>query len=1152
MYQKNTSKLAYAQGQGTVSTNGIILDIKDPTVNDTQYSIGQFWLNQPGLRLFYLVSQSNAQSPTNPAGYLQSTWEIISVGNVLATLSDTGNTVVDASLSTANPPDNIQLVGGTGISVVSNPALNLITISNTSPGSGTVTNVSGTAGQINVINNTTTPIVSIDPTYIGQTSITTLGTITAGTWNGTIISPAFGGTGVNNGAKTITLGGNLTTSGAFNSTFTMTGPTTVTFPTSGTLSTSTGTVTSVSGTANQVFVNPASPNPVISLIGPYTPSMYTTNGVLYGNGILSIGATAQGAANTVLLGNGGVPTFGTVPNAALTNSSITLSNGNNITVTGSPVSLGGTASFNLTGTTNNAVQIGNAAGSLTSLPVVNNGVLITSATGVPSLLPDGTNGQVLTATTGSPPTWGSIASTGAITTINSISPTGGGNFLLTGLTNSITVTPQTNGDQFSISATYPGQTSIITLGTVTTGVWNGTTIAVANGGTGQTTLTTNGILYGNAGSALGITAAGTTGTILTGNTGSAPTFQALSGLAATSITGTANQISASASTGAVTLSTPVTFIAPGSVASTTSLTAGNGFTVTTGTSNINGNALFKGPTPWADVVAYGADPTGVASSVAAFNAAIASLPLGGIVWVPIGTYKIDSAVTVSTAHIRFCGASRTDSILNNTGVTTNTINLNTFYGGCENLTFTAPANTNTAGFAIGMTTSSSFCYVWRCDFTNMYQGVNLLGNLAYIDDCGFRTASTAATGGCCVLLNSGASNNWIRKMTTTNAAAITGFSGISILNVGALLVSDCQLIGVTTAMSIAPSGANTTPSIEVVNTFFDTSTIGLSVAGTGTPARCKFTNCWFSNQTTAGIVFNNANMTGFTFDNCDIYGNGIGISALAATDWCIMNSRIAGNTTAGIQTTAAAAHSFMILGNTIGPTGVFGANGNGVNIQSGTYASYKIRDNIGLQGNTTAGITDSGVVANQNQKDVSNNLGATVKGLISANTSATGALNTTETIVVGGKAQNGATAVIPANSLQIGNVLRFTMHGTCTSSIANTSTFTLRMGTAGTGTTDASVATAVTSIAAVTGTAVGFTAILDFTVLTIGSTGTISGSMLLLNTGITGISANNTQSIPLTVTATLNTTTANYIEVTYKSAATTTTSTFQGGFIEVL
>lgn len=43
-----------------------------------------------------------------------------------------------------------------------------------------------------------------------------------------------------------------------------------------------------------------------------------------------------------------------------------------------------------------------------------------------------------------------------------------------------------NSDSVDIASTYAGQTSITTLGTVTTGTWNGTTIAVANGGTGAT------------------------------------------------------------------------------------------------------------------------------------------------------------------------------------------------------------------------------------------------------------------------------------------------------------------------------------------------------------------------------------------------------------------------------------------------------------------------------------------------------------------------------------------------------------------------------------------------------------------------------------------------------------------------------------------
>lgn len=52
--------------------------------------------------------------------------------------------------------------------------------------------------------------------------------------------PSTGGTGVNNGSFTVTLGGNLVFTGAFNSTFTFTGTTAVTFPTSGTLATLAG------------------------------------------------------------------------------------------------------------------------------------------------------------------------------------------------------------------------------------------------------------------------------------------------------------------------------------------------------------------------------------------------------------------------------------------------------------------------------------------------------------------------------------------------------------------------------------------------------------------------------------------------------------------------------------------------------------------------------------------------------------------------------------------------------------------------------------------------------------------------------------------------------------------------------------------------
>jgi hypothetical protein len=77
-------------------------------------------------------------------------------------------------------------------------------------------------------------------TWTGSTSITTLGTIGSGTWNGSIVAGQYGGTGVNNSGKTITLGGNLVTSGAFATTLTVTAATNVTLPTTGTLATLAG------------------------------------------------------------------------------------------------------------------------------------------------------------------------------------------------------------------------------------------------------------------------------------------------------------------------------------------------------------------------------------------------------------------------------------------------------------------------------------------------------------------------------------------------------------------------------------------------------------------------------------------------------------------------------------------------------------------------------------------------------------------------------------------------------------------------------------------------------------------------------------------------------------------------------------------------
>jgi hypothetical protein len=73
---------------------------------------------------------------------------------------------------------------------------------------------------------------------------------------------------------------------------------------------STGNVLSVTGTANQILASPTTGNVVLSLIGPYSASSYTAHTVLLGEGSTAIGTTSVGTDGQVLTGNTAAdPTF---------------------------------------------------------------------------------------------------------------------------------------------------------------------------------------------------------------------------------------------------------------------------------------------------------------------------------------------------------------------------------------------------------------------------------------------------------------------------------------------------------------------------------------------------------------------------------------------------------------------------------------------------------------------------------------------------------------------------------------------------------------------------------------------------------------------------------------------------------------------------
>ena len=91
-----------------------------------------------------------------------------------------------------------------------------------------------------------------------------------------------------------------------------------------------------------------------------------------------------------------------------------------------------------------------------------------------------TNGTINVGATGL--TWALFSVAGTILAGDGLTKTGN-TLNVVGTSDRITV----NADSVDIASTYVGQSSITTLGTITTGVWNGTDVAVTAGGTGAST-----------------------------------------------------------------------------------------------------------------------------------------------------------------------------------------------------------------------------------------------------------------------------------------------------------------------------------------------------------------------------------------------------------------------------------------------------------------------------------------------------------------------------------------------------------------------------------------------------------------------------------------------------------------------------------------
>jgi len=276
------------------------------------------------------------------------------------------------------------------------------------------------------------------------------------------------------------------------------------------ISSGTPPVNSVSGTLNEIIASPTTGNVVVSISpNPVLPGDESVN--------LPVGTTAQrgGAAGSIRF-NSQIPQF-----------EVTLDGTNWVALaTGG----GGGSVTSVTGTTNEIVAsptTGNVIVSIASNPVLPGTAEV--------VLPTGTTGQ-----RGS--TAGGLRMNSQLSEIEltndgvnwyPISTSNNTVSSVVGTANRITVTG-TSTAQVDIASNYAGQNSINTVGVVSSGTWNASTITVPYGGTSGTSFTANAPICGGTSSTSVFQSAdsgiGNSGYVLTSRgSGTVPNWQAVPG-----------------------------------------------------------------------------------------------------------------------------------------------------------------------------------------------------------------------------------------------------------------------------------------------------------------------------------------------------------------------------------------------------------------------------------------------------------------------------------------------------------------------------------------------------------------------------------------------------------------------------------------------
>jgi hypothetical protein len=249
---------------------------------------------------------------------------------------------------------------------------------------------------------------------------------------------------------------------------------------------------------------------------------------------ISTGAVASATTKTINIGTGGAA-------GSTTNINLGSSNGGTVTVNKDLV-VSGDLTVNGTTTTINSTTIS-----------VDDKNIELGSVGTPSNTTADGGGITLKGATDKTLNW--VNATGAWTSSEDFN-------LLTGKVYEINGTTVLSSSALGTGVTGSSLTSV---GTITTGVWNGTDIGLADGGTNASLTAVNGGIVYSTASAMAISAAGTSNQVLLSGGAGAPTWAAQSSLSVGSATTatTATNVGLSEATSSDSTALYLTFVASG-------------------------------------------------------------------------------------------------------------------------------------------------------------------------------------------------------------------------------------------------------------------------------------------------------------------------------------------------------------------------------------------------------------------------------------------------------------------------------------------------------------------------------------------------------------------------------------------------------------